>query len=150
MTSRGARLTGLILALALGNFLFNRARSAWTHHWVLSDAQQGAALVTKEHWSGHNAVDYQYVVDQKQYNGHSVRNSKDQKKVQIGEQTVVYFSASHPWLSLLYKPQPEDVLPGLPSILIALVLEGFAVLTLINPKSGWAFSLMEKEKKDGA
>ena len=148
MTSRGARLTGLILAIALGQFLFLRARSAWTNHWLLNDAQQGKAIVTRELWSGHNAVGYKYTVGGMEYSGHSGRNWKDQKKVQVGEETVVYFSASHPWLSQLYKP--EVALEGLPVSIVVLVLEAFAVITIIKPKSGWALSLMEKEHKCGA
>lgn len=147
MTSRGARLTGLVLALALGQFLFLRVRSTWTNYWLLSDARHGTAIVTKELWSGHNAVGYKYVVDQKQYSGHSGRNWKEKKEAQVGDETVVYFSASHPWLSLLYMPQ--GVLDGLPVIIIVLVIEMFAVITIIKPKSGWAFSLLEKEQKDG-
>jgi hypothetical protein len=92
-------------------------------------------------------VGYEYVVDQKHYSGRSGRNWKDQKEVQVGEESVVYFSASHPWLSLLYMPQ--TVLEGLPVIIIVLVLEAFAVITIIRPKSGWAFSLIEKGQKDG-
>src|SRR5438105_15884753 len=34
MTARGARWTGLILAMVLGQFLYLRARSAWTNHWL--------------------------------------------------------------------------------------------------------------------
>lgn len=147
MTSRGARLTALILAIALGQFLYLRVRSAWTNYWLLSDAKQGTAIVTKELWSGHDAVGYEYVVDQKQYSGHSGRNWRDQKKVQVGEEAVVYFSASHPWLSLLY--MPRGVLEGLPVVIIALALEVFAVVTMIKPKSGWAFSLIEKEQQNG-
>jgi hypothetical protein len=145
MTPRGARLTGLVLAIALGQFLFLRAREAWTNHWLLKDARQGTAVVTKELWSGHNAVGYEYSVDQRQYAGRSGRNWKDQKKVLVGEQTTVYYSASHPSLSLLY--MPEGVLAGLPVIIIALVIEAFAVITIIKPKSGWAFSLIGKEQK---
>src|SRR5438093_211943 len=56
MSARGARLVGLILAIALGQFLFLRLRSAWINYWLLRDAQKGTAIVTKELWSGHNAV----------------------------------------------------------------------------------------------
>ena len=148
MTARGARLTALVLAMALGQFLYLRAESAWTNYWLLTDARQGTALVTNERWSGHGAVGYKYVVDQKQFTGHSGRNWKDPKRVEVGEETVVYFSASHPWLSLLY--MPRGMLEGLPVILIVLVIEVFALITIIKPRSGWAFSLMEKEQKDGA
>ena len=62
MTPRGARLVGLILAIALGQFLSLRVRSAWTNYWLLRDAQKGTAVVTKELWSGHNAVGYKYAL----------------------------------------------------------------------------------------
>ena len=146
MTARGARFAALLLALALGQFLYLRARSAWTNYWLLRDAQHGTALVTSERWSGHGAVNYSYEVDRKEYNGHGGRNWKDEKKVEVGDRAVVYFSASHPWLSGLY--MPGGVLEGLPVILIVLVLETFAVITIIAPRSGWALSLMEKEKKN--
>ena len=137
------------MAIALGQFLLLRVRSAYTNYWLLRDAQNGTAIVTKDLWSGHNAVGYKYVVDQKQYSGHSGRNWQDQKysKVQVGEESVVYFSTSHPWLSLLY--MPRAVLEGLPVIIIVVVLEAFAVGTIINPKSGWAFDFFEKEPKNG-
>ena len=38
---------------------------------------------------------------------------------------------------------------GLPVIIIVLVFEVFAVITIIKPNNGWAFSLIEKEQKDG-
>ena len=149
MSPRGARLAALVLALALGQFLFLRVRSAWSNYWLLTDAQKGTAVVTKELWSGHNAVGYRYVVDQRQYTGHDARNWQDPKysKVQVGEESVVYFSASHPWLSQLC--MPRAVLEGVPVIIVVLVLESFAVITTIKPTSGWAFGFAEKEHKNG-
>lgn len=140
-------MSGLVLALVLCLFLFWWTQDAWTNYWLLRDAQQGTALVTKEHWSGHDAVVYKYVVDQREYIGQSSRNWKDAKKVQVGERTVVYFSASHPWLSLLY--MPETALLGLPVIVLVLVLEVFAMITIIKPKSRWAFRWLQKREKDG-
>jgi hypothetical protein len=150
MTARGARWTGLILAIVLGQFLYLRARSAWTNSWLLNDAQKGTAIITRELWSGHNAVGYRYVVDQSQYSGRSGRTWQDPKysKVKVGEESVVFFSASHPWLSRLYMPQ--SVLEGVPVILIGFVLEAFAVITIIKPQSRWAFSLIERKQSEGA
>jgi hypothetical protein len=147
MTAREARWSGLILALVLCLFLFWWTQDAWTNYWLLRDARQGNALVTKEHWSGHDNVVYQYVVEQREYSGRSSRNWKDAKKVHVGERTVVYFSASHPWLSLLY--MPDTALVGLPVIVLVLVLEIFAVITIIRPKSRWAFNWRQKREKDG-
>ena len=146
MTARGARWTALILALALGQCLYLQARSAWTNYWLLHDARRGSATVTKELWSGHDAVGYTYVVDQTQFSGRSGRNSQDPQPVQVGGVTTVYYSASHPGISLLYMPQ--TVLEGLPVIIIVLVFEAFACITIINPKSGWAFSLADKQPEN--
>jgi hypothetical protein len=93
MTPRGARWAGLILAIVLGQFLYLRARSAWTNYWLLNDAQKGTAIVTKELWFGHNAVGYRYVVDHSQYTGRGGRNSQERRysKVKVGEESVVLF-----------------------------------------------------------
>jgi hypothetical protein len=149
MTSRGARLAALIIAILLGHFLYLRARSAWVNYWLLKDAHQGIATVTEELWSGHKVVGYNYIVNQKDYTGRSRRNRQDKKygNVQVGETSVVYFSASHPWLSLLYMPQA--VLEGLPVILLVLALETFAVITIVNPNSRWAFSFIQKAQPHG-
>jgi len=146
MTPRGARFAGLIIALALGDFLFLQARSAWTNYWLLTDGRQGTAIVTHELWSGHNGVGYKYVVAEKEYSGRSGRNSSEKyNHVQPGEESIVFFSASHPWLSSLNKP--EYVAPGWPVILIVVAFEVFALITIIKPTSGWAFSLIEKNPK---
>lgn len=146
MTARGARIVGLIIALALGDFLYVRAHFAWIDYWLLTDGRQGTAIVTHELWSGHNGVGYKYIIAEKEYTGRSSRNSSEKyDRVQPGEQSIVFFSASHPWLSSLNKP--ETVLAGWPVILIVVAFEIFALITIIKPTSGWAFSLMEKNPK---
>jgi hypothetical protein len=136
----------LVVALVLCLFLFWWAQDAWTNYWLLRDAQQGTALVTEELPQRRNTVAYKYVVDQREYSGRGSRNWKDGRKVQVGERAVVYFSASHPWLSHLYMPQ--TVLEGLPVIVLVLVLEVFAVIAIIRPKSRWAFKFGQKREKD--
>lgn len=145
MRSSPPRLSALILALPLAWWLYLQARSSWINYWLLKDCQQAMAVVTEDYWGGHGRVVYRYIVNEQPYTGLSSRNWKDEKssKVGIGEQTVVYFSASHPWLSLLYKPDRYlDVLPAL----IALTLEFFVVMTAVNPKSKWALNLDGGEK----
>src|SRR5256885_10490726 len=114
MSPRGARIAAMILAIALGQFLYLRIREAWTSYWLLRDAQKSTALVTKELWSGHGAVGYKYVVDGKENLGHGGRNWDDPKyrNVKVGQESVVYFSASHPWLSQL--SMPRTVIEGGP------------------------------------
>ena len=123
----------LVLLIPLGWWLFGQARSSWRAYWILNDCQQGKAVLTKEFWGGHGRFVYRYIVNEKQYAGVSSRDWKDAKykNAEIGEEAVVYYSASHPWLSLLYKPEGFiDVLPAL----IALALSLFIVVTVARPK----------------
>ena len=83
---------------------------------------------------------YRYAVSETTFSGVSLRDSKDERhrNAKIGEEAVVYYSASHPWLSLLYKPEGIiDILPAL--IAFALVL--FVVVTAVRPKSKWALNV---------
>jgi hypothetical protein len=143
------RLVGSIVAVILGAFLFGWVKSTWRNYWLLGDCQEGMAVVTKESWAGHNTVVYRYTVNKKEYFGSSMRNWRQPKysKVRAGDQSLVYFSASHPWLSLLYKPQ--TVVEGLPVLLIALLLELCAIATIVNPTSKWAFNLSHEKRGAG-
>jgi hypothetical protein len=145
MRSSLSQLGNLTIALVLGYFLFLQTQFTWTKYWLLKDYQQGMAVVTKETWSGHNKVDYKYVVGQKEYTGRSYRNWEDPvySQVRVGGESVVFFSASHPWLSLLYKP--HTVVEGIPALAVAVILELFAIVSLIRPKSKWAFSSADKK-----
>jgi hypothetical protein len=134
------RLTGLIVGLVLGYFILGWVQSAWMNYWLLADSERGLATVIKENWSGHHRVVYRYVVNHREYTGVSYRNREYPKYsgVQPGDESIVYFSVSHPWLSQLNKPYA--VLEGWPILLIVLPLELFAVMTFINPKSKWAYN----------
>lgn len=138
------RLVGLVAALALGDFLYLRAQEGWSNYWLLKDGQQGMATVQYELWSGHNGVAYLYKVDKAEYWGKSGRNWQDPKysNVAVGGKSVVYYSASHPWISSLN--QPRGLMPGLPVVLVVLIIEFFALATVINPRGKWAFNLQEK------
>ena len=143
------RLVGWIVAIILGAFLFGWVKSTRRNYWLLRDCQEGVAVVTKKSWAGHNAVDYRYTVNQKEYFGSSMRNWQQPKyrRVRAGDQSVVYFSASHPWLSLLYKPQA--IVEGLPVLLMAFLLEVCAVATIVNPTSKWAFNISHEKRGAG-
>lgn len=52
---------------------------------------------------------------------------------------MVYFSASHPWLSAIDRPSIVTI-PGLPVVLLAFFVAGL-IVTVINPKHRWALSL---------
>lgn len=138
--SLSSRIQGLIIASILGWFLSGQVRSAWAGYWLLKDPQAGMAVVTARHWSGHNAMDYRYTVNGKNYAGVCGRNWQDPRysRVEAGEESIVYFSASHPWISCLYKP--KAVIEGLPVIVIVLFIEALAIVTIVNPESRWAFN----------
>ena len=144
--SLSPRLQGLIVALFFGWFLTVIGCDWWSEYWLMKDGQQGMAVVTRELWTGHNAVDYRYTVNQKQYTGKSGRNYRipQYSHVVAGEPSIVYYSAFHPWLSSLRMPTVLG--QGWPVILIVLCFEFFAVVTIINPKSGWAFNFSGKSK----
>jgi hypothetical protein len=135
------RIFAAIVALVLGNLLIGSARESWTNYWLLKDAQQGVAEVTGEAWSGHNVVSYAYRVDQKQFKGADRRSWQDTKyaNVQIGGTSVVYFSASHPWLSLINRPR--TVVEGLPVLILVWMIEALLVITVVNPRSRWALKM---------
>jgi hypothetical protein len=140
MRSPPTRFLILILLMPLGWWLYLQSRASWQAYWILNDCQQGIAVITKEFWGGHGRLVYRYAVNGKQFTGVSSPDWKDAKyrNVKIGEEAVVYYSASHPWLSLLHKP--EGFIQLLPA-LIALTLVGFIVVTAIKPKSKWALNV---------
>ena len=150
MRSSSARLAGAVVAIGLGWFLFVQARAAWTNYWLRTDSRQGIAILTKKYWGGHGRFVYRYSVNGTEHTGVSSRDWNDPRyrNVQPLEEAVVYFSESHPSLSLLYKPRA--VIEGIPVLLIALFLEIFAVVTLLRPSSGWAFYFSEKKQTNAA
>ena len=136
------RIWAAILALIFGYFfVVARAEDAWRSYWLLKDGQQGTAIVIKELWSGHGVVAYRYRVGDKDYIGEDARSWQNPKyaHAMAGEPTVVYFSSSHPRLSLINRPRtamPE----GLPVLALAWLLEAGLVITAINPRNKWSLS----------
>jgi hypothetical protein len=133
------RIWAALLALLLGYFfVLEPARELWLNYWLIRDGQQGVGVITKPHWGGHGVFVYRYVVNQKTYTGQDFRSYQNRKygNVMIGEKTVVYFSASHPWLSAMNMP-PVVMFRGLPVVLLAWVFIFLLALTAINPKKRW-------------
>jgi hypothetical protein len=134
------RLAALIVALALSWFLLGYTRGLWNDYWLIKDGREGMATVNYPLWIGHDAVAYRYTVEGKEYGGKSGRNYRDPRymNVQAGEKSVVYYSASHPWLSSLRRP--EVVGQGWPVVLLILLLAIKAAITIIKPQSRWALN----------
>ena len=136
------RIWTSVIALFLGYaFIFTPIQGVWRDHWLVKDGQQGMAVITRRHWAGHGVVVYQYRVGQKVYTGQDRRSSQNPKYAHVmpGEQSVVYFSASHPWLSAIDLPRGV-MISGLPVVLLAWLLEAGLLVTVIDPKSRWALS----------
>ena len=135
------------MSLGLGWFLFGWARSARMDYWLRTDGQQGMAIIIKEDWGGHGKMVYRYRVNEREYVGISSRDYQDPRyrNVQPGEEASVYFSASHPWLSLLYKPR--SFLVGWPALFIVVPLEILALITLVKPTSPWAFNVGDTKER---
>lgn len=135
-----ARFWATILALFLGYpFVVVEIQELWRDHWLVKDGQQGIAVVTKE--SGHGAVVYEYRVGETVYTGEDHRSIQNPKYSQVmpGGKSVVYFSSSHPWLSAINPPQ-HVMITGLPVVLLVWLIEAGLVVTIINPRSRWAFN----------
>jgi hypothetical protein len=147
-----ARVWASLLALLLGFFfVVVPIQGLWRDHWLVRDGQEGMAVITKEHWGGHGVVVYRYRVGQKVYSGQDHRSWQNPKyaHVMAGENTVVYFSSSHPWLSAINLPR-NVVIEGLPVMLLAWSIEVGLVVTVINPKSRWTFGLNRRREPSAA
>ena len=131
------RAQAAMVGILLGALLFIIARVWWANYWIIKDGQTGTALVTA--FVRHSRAKYTYIAYQTTYSGISFRDrSSPPCSSDIwGTHCPIYFSASHPWLSRLYRP--DSVIQGWPVALIALLIEVRALLTLLNPRSKWAF-----------
>jgi hypothetical protein len=136
MQATSNRILPAVIVVLAGLFLSNSARNAWTNYWLLKDGRIGEAMITSKAWSGVGAFNYTYAVDKRSYEG---SGQQGKQPPVVGQRSSVYFSASHPWISALDRPQPVSV--GLPAAIVALVLGFFSLLTAINPRSRWAFKL---------
>jgi hypothetical protein len=147
-SSNVRRFWALVLTLFLGySFIVTPAQLAWTEYWLLRDGQQGIGVVTKVGWTGHGGVAYQYRVNQVEYTGGDAVRAYNHghgdmsPAAVIGQHLVVYFSASHPWLSRLNPPNRRISPYGLPFLAGMWALLAFLTLTVIKPDSRWSLAM---------
>ncbi len=146
-----SRVWSALLALLLGYFfVLEPARELWLNYWLIRDGQRAVAVITKPHWAGHDVFVYRYRVNQKTYTGQDYRSFQDPKyrNVMVGEETVVYFSSSHPWLSAINMP-PVVMFEGLPVVLLAWFFIFLLAVTAIDPKNRWALRNRQRTAKNG-
>ena len=142
----GPRAGTLVVALVLGWILIVCITETWGEYWLLKDAQEGTAVVIARLPSGRQSRDhrvaYSYAVNGKTYKGQSGRNYEERyQREQPGEKSVVYYSASHPWISSLSRPQRFGL--ELLFILFLLACETKTLLSLIYPQSKRALHYSE-------
>ena len=148
-TSTTNRISALVIAVLLAYFfIVVQAQILWKNPWILKDGQPGIAVITKVLYTGHDAVAYRYRANQREYTGEDARSWQDPRyaHVTFGEQSVVYFSSSHPWLSLLNRPRTTMV-EGLPVVVLAWLLIILFINTAMNPKSKWALNTGVRKAK---
>lgn len=137
------RLCASFLTVVLGyRFVVSPARELWTNYWLLRDGTQGVAVVLKDDWSGHGIVDYRYRVNQRVYTGQDFRSWQNPKYAHVtaGEESIVYFSSTHPWISAINLPR-SVMFEGLPVVLLVWLIEIGLIITIVKPNSRWAFNL---------
>jgi len=144
------RFWATVLSVVLGYFfVVQPVELSWMEYWLLKDGQQGTGIVTGVSWTGHGGIAYQYHANQVEYTGvDAVRGYNhghgDMSPPAVaGQHLVVYFSASHPWLSRLNRPSGW-VPYGLPLLVGIWVLVGLLILTAIKPDNRWALGLGER------
>ncbi len=93
------------MACLLGHAIFQFLEGERIGYWLKRDAEQGIATITKER--EHDVVEYKYNVDGQNYTGISQRNWDNEKyrDVGVGQESIMFYSSSHPWLSSLQTPQ---------------------------------------------
>ena len=128
-------------------FLIFPAMQAWKTYWLLKDGQQGMAEIIG--FAAKNGVVYRYRVHQKEYTGKDRRTWDDRVKQGARQGPIVYFFSSHPWLSQLH--QPTTLMPpGLPVLIVAWIMLGLLLVTVVGPNSKWALRLGRKEAESAA
>ena len=132
------RFIVLIPMIFIGTLIYSHAHRIWIDYWVSKDGQRVSAQVT-EAYSKH-FFDYRYTVDGKEYAGNDYRDWEDEQihKLQVGEQTTVFISASHPWLSSLRSIRLAWV--AFPFITLLLLLEAFLLVVIFDPSGRWSVS----------
>jgi hypothetical protein len=140
------RLGLLGIAIFFGySFIGGQLRGNWIEYWLAKDAKQTMAMLTEEF--SHGVVEYTYSIGPTTYTGRSQRNWEQPKyrDVGIGQNSIVFYSASHPWLSSLETPQfPRS---GSIILLVAIPIEFFLIVTVINPRSRWALNVLQDQQK---
>jgi hypothetical protein len=134
-------LLGMAVFFGYSFIFVNLIYPNWIHFWLHRDAIQTTAIITGTHQ--HGVVDYSYQIGEKEFTGRSQRNWELEKyrNVGIGQTSIAFYSASHPWLSSLESPQfPRS---GTIMLFVTIPIELLLIVTVINPRSSWAMNVFQ-------
>jgi hypothetical protein len=109
-------------------------RETRERYWILHDGVRSTARVTSE--GGHDTIHYTYSAAGTSFSGRGPRDYRDERyaHVGIGGESVVWYSASHPWIST---PRwPDSVLIGLPWIVVVTLVDLLFVALLLLSWTG--------------
>lgn len=120
---RVARIASvLIISFFAAMVLVGQSLTAWKIHWLLIDGWHGTAIIV---YTSKGNASYTYTVNNKTYNG------SDSSVKTPGETAEVYYSDSHPWLSLLKKP--NSIFPVVLKVVLTVAVASFLVLAILRP-----------------
>ena len=135
------RIGGTILFCILSWPLISGVIGVVHNYWLLNDCEKSKAYIIGASRRGHAVYNYKYTIENQEFSGASRRNYKDEKSKNAGtgDSVAVYYSKSHPWISSLYKP--DALIVGLPFFAVIIIMQLFALITVINPHGKWALNL---------
>jgi hypothetical protein len=89
----------LIPILCFGVLIYGNFPRAWKAFWLIKDSKGTLGTITRTYPK--RIFDYQYTADGKIYAGRDDRNlaSEQFRKLRVGDNTLVFFSSSHPSFS---------------------------------------------------
>jgi hypothetical protein len=126
-----SRLPKVIFALFIALTIFAWGRECWKDFWLYLDGRQiPAILIVQGNGMKPGTFVYEYTVKGVQYNG----DCRPGGNAQLGQQTLVFVSRSHPWLSSAQLPSYS---PRYAMVVMALLLwlEFYIIKTMIKPSS---------------
>ena len=127
------RIVRIVCILAFTGLSIVYWRVIYRNYWILKDGVQSTGIVTEVDRGA--AIHYRYVVRETTYFGYGRREYRNHMDIEVGVDgnSVVWYSSSHPWLSVANRP--TTVLFALPWIVIVMGLDLLCIVGLVK---SWA------------
>ena len=123
------RVPKIIIALWLAAMIFGIGYQSWKEVWLTADGKQmPATLIVQGHGMKPGIFVYEYTISGVQYNG----ECRPGENARLGDQILVFVSASHPSFSSFEIPN-FSLLYTLIPIALLLWIEFYLVNNLIRP-----------------